>query len=413
MKKPIIMNKYEKVLDYLFNQFPQYQKIGIKAYKANLNNIHQLLDILKNPHKELKCIHVAGTNGKGSVSHLLASVFQEAGYNTGLFSSPHLVDFRERIKINGKLISKQDVINFVNNNKDNFQALKPSFFEWTTALAFYYFSKNKTDINIIETGLGGRLDSTNVINPVLSIITTINYDHQNILGTTLNEIAKEKAGIIKRNIPIIIGKQINEGIKDIKRIANKQNSKLFIAKNTDAKSSLLGNYQKYNIQIVSTAFDLLKDNYKLKNKHLKDGLINIAKNTNFKGRWEVLQKEPLVICDIGHNIQAMNLIVKQLEKLSYKNGIFILGISDDKDIEDIIKILPKNMKYFLTQANNPRAMKVNNLYEKMEKFSNKIKFKSPELAYQTAIENSKNEDLIFIGGSAFIVADILRNRQFK
>ena len=403
------MNKYEIVLNYLFNQFPQYQKQGIKAYKANLNNIHQLLDLLSKPHEELKCIHVAGTNGKGSVSHLLASVFQQAGYKTGIFSSPHLVDFRERIKINGHLISKKDVISFVNNNKDSFQSIKPSFFEWTTALAFYYFNKNKTDINIIETGLGGRLDSTNVINPVLSIITTISYDHQNILGSSLNEIAKEKAGIIKKNTPIIIGKQIKEEKTEIQKIADKKNAKLFIAKNTDAKSSLAGSYQKYNIQIVSTAFDLLKEKYILINKHLNNGLMNVSRNTNFRGRWEIIQEKPLVICDIGHNLQAMKFIVNQLKKLSHKNGIFIFGVSNDKDIQNIIQILPINMKYFLTQANNPRAMKLNTLNKQMDKFPNKTTFSSPKQAYQTAIENSKKEDFIFIGGSAFIVAEILEN----
>jgi len=403
------MNKYEIVLNYLFNQFPQYQKQGIKAYKANLNNIHQLLDLLSKPHEELKCIHVAGTNGKGSVSHLLASVFQQAGYKTGIFSSPHLVDFRERIKINGHLISKKDVISFVNNNKDSFQSIKPSFFEWTTALAFYYFNKNKTDINIIETGLGGRLDSTNVINPILSIITTISYDHQNILGSTLNEIAKEKAGIIKKKVPVILGKQIKEEKIEIKKIADKKHAKLFIAKNTDAKSSLAGSYQKYNIQIVSTAFDILKEEYNLNKKHLNKGLMNVSNNTNFKGRWEIIKEEPLVICDIGHNFQAMKFIVNQLQELSHRNGIFIFGVSNDKDIEDIIKILPKNIKYFLTQANNPRAMKLNTLYKQMDSFSNKTKFKNPEQAYKTAIEISKKDDYIFIGGSAFIVADILKN----
>ena len=403
------MNKYEIVLNYLFNQFPQYQKQGIKAYKANLNNIHQLLDLLSKPHEELKCIHVAGTNGKGSVSHLLASVFQQAGYKTGIFSSPHLVDFRERIKINGHLISKKDVISFVNNNKDSFQSIKPSFFEWTTALAFYYFNKNKTDINIIETGLGGRLDSTNVINPILSIITTISYDHQNILGSTLNEIAKEKAGIIKKKVPVILGKQIKEEKIEIKKIADKKHAKLFIAKNTDAKSSLAGSYQKYNIQIVSTAFDILKEEYNLTKKHLNKGLMNVSNNTNLKGRWEIIKEEPLVICDIGHNFQAMKFIVNQLQELSHRNGIFIFGVSNDKDIEDIIKILPKNIKYFLTQANNPRAMKLNTLYKQMDSFSNKTKFKNPEQAYKTAIEISKKDDYIFIGGSAFIVADILKN----
>ena len=403
------MNEYKTILDYLFNQFPQYQKQGKKAYKANLNNIYQLLEILNNPHKKLKCIHVAGTNGKGSVSHLLASVFQEAGYRTGIFSSPHLVDFRERIKINGQLISKQDVISFVNNNKDNFQPIKPSFFEWSTALAFYYFNKNKTDINIIETGLGGRLDSTNVINPILSIITTISYDHQNILGSTLNEIAKEKAGIIKKKVPVILGKQIKEEKIEIKKIADKKHAKLFIAKNTDAKSSLAGSYQKYNIQIVSTAFDILKEEYNLTKKHLNKGLMNVSNNTNLKGRWEIIKEEPLVICDIGHNFQAMKFIVNQLQELSHRNGIFIFGVSNDKDIEDIIKILPKNIKYFLTQANNPRAMKLNTLYKQMDSFSNKTKFKNPEQAYKTAIEISKKDDYIFIGGSAFIVADILKN----
>ena len=401
------MNDYREIINYLYHQFPQYQQLGKQAYKADLSNITELCKKLDDPHINLPCIHIAGTNGKGSVAHMLSSIFQEAGYQTGIYTSPHLIDFRERIKINGALIPKEFVIEFVNQNKTAFEKVGASFFEWTTALAFYYFKKQKTDINIIETGLGGRLDSTNIINPYLSVITSIGLDHQNILGNTLAEISREKAGIIKNNTPVVLGPQIKGHLSIFKEIAKTKNAPLIFADNIKIETDLQGNHQQHNGSTVFTAYHTLKNKFSLTTDHFKKGLKNVIKNTGLRGRWEVLSEWPLTIADIGHNKQAFEFISQKLNKTNFDKGYFVLGISDDKDIESIIGILPKKMKYILTQPKNPRAKNVHELKKTMDKFNIDAVFENSIEAYKHVKSVAEKDDLIFIGGSAFLVADIL------
>jgi len=401
------MNNYKETVNYLFHQFPQYQQLGKKAYKADLSNITALCKLLNDPHKQLPCIHIAGTNGKGSVAHMLASIFQEAGYQTGIYTSPHLIDFRERIKINGALIPEEFVIDFVNKNKTDFEKIGASFFEWTTALAFYYFKNQKTDINIIETGLGGRLDSTNIIHPQLSIITTIGLDHQNILGNKLEEIAREKAGIIKENTPVVLGPQVTGNLSVFMEIANTKNAPLLYTNNVKIETDLIGSHQHYNGSAVFTAYQAIKTKYNLTTDHFKTGLKNVFQNTGIRGRWEILNQSPLTIADIGHNQQAFEFISKKLNNTTFNKGYFVIGFSDDKDITSIINKLPKNMNYIITQPNNLRAKKVNQLKEQMNSLSIDSVFENSVEAYIYAKSIAKKEDLIFIGGSAFLVADIV------
>ena len=401
------MDDYKEIINYLFNQFPQYQQLGKQAYKADLSNITALCKLLNDPHKDLPCIHIAGTNGKGSVAHMLASIFQEAGYQTGIYTSPHLIDFRERIKINGELITKEFVIDFVNKNKTDFKKIGASFFEWTTALAFYYFKNKNTDINIIETGLGGRLDSTNIIHPQLSIITTIGLDHQNILGNTLEEIAWEKAGIIKNNTPVVLGPQVTGHLSEFMDIAKTKNAPLLYTNNVKIETDLIGNHQQYNGSTVFNAYQALKTIYNLTTDHFKTGLKNVVQNTGIRGRWEILNESPHTIADIGHNQQAFEFISKKLNTTTFNKGYFVIGFSDDKDIGSIINLLPKNMNYIITQPNNPRAKSVIELKNIMGGLSIDSVFENSIEAYKHARSVAQKEDLIFIGGSAFLVADIL------
>jgi len=404
------MSKYQDVLDYLFNQFPQYQKVGKKAYKADLTNITSLCNLIGNPQKNLKCVHLAGTNGKGSTAHMLAAILQQAKYKVGIFTSPHLTDFRERIKINGVLIPKKTVIEFVNNYKAAFEKEKPSFFEWTTALTFYYFKQQKVDIAIIETGLGGRLDSTNIISPLLSIITTIDKDHQHILGDTIEEIAFEKAGIIKENIPVVLGQQINsKALNEITKVAENKNSRVYVADRSNLKSDLKGSYQQYNCDIACKAISLLKNQFKITAHDLKAGLLSVSKSTQLRGRWEIINKEPLVIADIGHNLQAFKMIADELKTHSNKNIFFILGISDDKNIAQMLSVLPKDINYIVTQPSTARAISTNELKNKMKNFNSVLEIQGSNNAFISAKELANSDDLIFIGGSAFLVAEILQD----
>ena len=401
------MDDYKEIINFLYHQFPQYQQLGEKAYKKDLSNIRTLCNVLGDPHKDLPCIHIAGTNGKGSVAHMLASIFQEAGYQTGIYTSPHLIDFRERIKINGELIPKEFVIDFVNKNKTAFKKIGASFFEWTTALAFYYFKNKNTDINIIETGLGGRLDSTNIIHPQLSIITTIGLDHQNILGNTLKEIAREKAGIIKNNTPVVLGPQITGHLSVFMEIAHAKSASLLYTENIKIETDLIGSHQQHNGSTVFTAYQALKNKFNLTTAHFKNGLNNVIKNTSIRGRWEILNESPLTIADIGHNQQAFEFISKKLNTTTFNKGYFVIGFSDDKDIGSIINLLPKNMNYIITQPNNPRAKSVIELKNIMGGLSIDSVFENSVEAYTHVKSIAKKEDLIFIGGSAFLVADIL------
>ena len=398
---------YKDTLNYLFLQLPMYQRTGVAAYKKDIGNIIKACDFLNNPQEKFKSIHIAGTNGKGSTAHLLSSVLQEAGYKTGLYTSPHLVDFRERIKINGKKISEKNVVDFVNINKENFETINMSFFEYTVAMAFYEFEKEKVDIAIIETGLGGRLDSTNIVNPLLSIITNIGYDHMNLLGDSLEEIAFEKAGIIKENTPVLIGKKQQEIDHVFKKQANKKNASLTYAKRFDNQfSEEIPDYQKENINTVISAIDML--NWNISNEEINSGIKNVKINTGLRGRWEVLSTKPKIVCDTGHNIDGINQVINYLEKIKYGKLHFVFGTVNDKKLDSILNILPKDGIYYFCKAKIDRALDANKLKSLCE--SKNIfgeSYSSVTSALNAAKKNSENEDLILIGGSTFVVAEVL------
>ena len=398
---------YKDTLNYLFSQLPMYQRTGAAAYKKDIGNIIKACNFLNNPQEKFKSIHIAGTNGKGSTAHLLSSVLQEAGYKTGLYTSPHLVDFRERIKINGKKISEKNVVDFVNSNKENFETINMSFFEYTVAMAFYEFEKEKVDIAIIETGLGGRLDSTNIVNPLLSIITNIGYDHMNLLGDSLEEIAFEKAGIIKENTPVLIGKKQQEIDHVFKKQANKKNASLTYAKRFDNQFfEEIPDYQKENINTVISAIDVL--NWNISNEEINSGIKNVKINTGLRGRWEVLSTEPKIVCDTGHNIDGINQVINHLEKIKYGKLHFVFGTVNDKKLDSILNILPKDGIYYFCKAKIDRALDANKLKSLCE--SKNIfgeSYSSVTSALNAAKKNSENEDLILIGGSTFVVAEVL------
>ena len=401
---------YRDTLDYLFSQLPMYQRSGAAAYKEDIGNIIKACDILKDPHKKFKSIHIAGTNGKGSTAHMLASILQESGFKTGLYTSPHLKDFRERIKINGKMISKNQVINFVKKNKTEFEKINMSFFEYTVAMAFDYFAESQVDIAIIETGLGGRLDSTNIISPELSIITNIGYDHTNLLGSKLEQIAKEKAGIIKEKTPVVIGRKQEEIINDIfKKTAYNKKSKIYFSDNNNNNNiscDLKGEYQNENINTTIKAIEVL--NWDIDNKTINKGLKNVIKNTGLYGRWQIISKKPYIICDTGHNQDGIKNITAQLKKINFNNLHFIFGTVKDKNIIDIIKLLPKEAMYYFCAANIDRAFNASKLQDiSLELNLQGNAYNSVKDAYNNAISNYKKDDLIFIGGSTFVVAEIL------
>ena len=400
---------YQQTLDYLFSRLPMYQRDGLVAYKADIGNIVAASKTLKDPHKKFKSIHIAGTNGKGSVSHMLASIFQEAGYKVGLYTSPHLKDFRERIKLSGKMIAKSEVIQFVSKNKTAFEKIDLSFFEFTVALAFHYFAYQKVDIAIIETGLGGRLDSTNIINPELSIITNIGLDHTNLLGDTIQKIAKEKAGIIKSNTPIIIGRN-QEEIKPIfQNIANEKKAPLKYATAHNFTADVKGNYQKENINTVVTAIsEIQKQGWKITDENIKDGLLNTIKNTGLLGRWQILGQNPLIICDTGHNEDGIKVVFNQLKQTPHKNLHVVFGAVNDKDLDSILNLLPKDAKYYFCKPNILRGLDENILKEIANKKEIKgDSYSSVKTALARAKKQAQLEDLIFIGGSTFMVAEVV------
>lgn len=426
---------YADTTNWMFNKFPMYQKIGAAAYKPDLGNIKKLLDFLGNPQNSFKTVHVAGTNGKGTVSHTLASIFQECGYKTGLYTSPHLRDFRERIRINGLMIPEQNVIDFIGNNKKKFEEMQLSFFEMATGMAFDYFAKEKVDIAIIEVGLGGRLDSTNVINPELSVITNISLDHVNMLGNTLAEIAVEKAGIIKPNTPVVIGETQSETKDVFIKKAQECNAPIYFAdqiidcekihiesldyqkfdiwKNNElyieaVEFPLLGFYQKKNLATVICAIEILKDKFKIDMKDVINGLEFVVKNTNLMGRWQILCRQPLVIADTGHNVGGIKEIVMQLSDMSFRKLHFVLGCVNDKDIDGILHLLPQYADYYFCKADIPRGLDANVLAAKA--FGVGLHgnvYESVQQAYNSAINNAHFEDVVFIGGSNFTVAEVI------
>lgn len=402
--------QYQEAVEWLFVQAPNYQIDGQKAYKPGLGNITRLCAFFDNPQDKIKCIHIGGTNGKGSTSNMLSSVLQEAGYKTGLYNSPHLIDFTERIKVNGKNCDKEFVYNFILKLKKLPEDILPSFFEFTTIMAFEYFAQQKVDIAIIEVGLGGRLDSTNIIKPLVAAITNVQLDHQNILGDTIEEIAFEKAGIIKANTPIIFGDN-NETVKNIiKDKAVKENAPFIDATvlKTELKSDLKGNYQNKNIKVVlSLIEELRKLNYSVSNKNIETGLLNVHQNTGFIGRWFEFSQNPLTICDTAHNQAGLESVFEQLNSIEkYKH--VVLGFVNDKKIDDVIGLLPQNSQFYFAKPSINRGRPPQD-YEDLlinSKINYKI-FDSVQEAYLSAKQECTNEEMIFIGGSNFVVGDFL------
>ena len=404
------MSSYKETLDYLFGKLPMYQRKGEVAYKVDIGNIVSACEQLDNPHQKFRSIHIAGTNGKGSTAHMLASILQEAGYKTGLYTSPHLKNFRERIKINGKMIEKNMVVDFVKEKNYVIEKLDMSFFEMTVAMAFDYFAKEDIDIAIVETGLGGRLDSTNIISPELSIITNISYDHRNLLGNSIKEIAKEKAGIIKKSVPVIIGRNQNEIKQTFIDKAKENDTNIQFAKDKECYSTdLKGLYQKENIATTITAIKKLNNlGWKISEKNIHKGLAKVITNTGIMGRWQTLSKNPLIICDIGHNEDGIKQICKQIENEDYKHLHFVFGVVNDKSIDNILELLPNNATFYFCKADIPRAMDAQLLMEKAKNFQlfGKV-YNCVSDALINAKRYAKKEDFIFIGGSTFVVAEIL------
>lgn len=432
----LFMN-YKQTINFLYQNLPMYQNIGQHAYKSDLSNIIKLCALLGNPQDNLRFIHIGGTNGKGSVSHICASIFQEAKYKTGLYTSPHLFDFRERIRVNGKCIEKKCVVEFITTYKQAITEINPSFFEITVALALYYFKKSQVDVAIIEVGLGGRLDSTNIITPLLSCITNIGLDHTNILGDTKEKIAKEKAGIIKKDTPIIIGESdantnaifLDEAKRNASSLifADKtysikpkdetkwyENFSLTKNKNIDIcnlKSALIGNYQQKNI---CTIYAIIQESLtffpNINHKAIRNGLKNVIKNTHFRGRWEKIQHKPLVVTDTAHNAHGVQETIKQLFSLPIADIHIVWGMVSDKDIESIISILPIQAHYYLCSPNIARAMPVEQLQTYFGSHNYSC-YKDVKSAYSAAYEKCTKEGGIYVGGSTFVVADFLSKKK--
>lgn len=428
---------YQQTLQYLYSQLPMFQRQGRPAFKADLSISIALDNYFGNPHTSFKSIHIAGTNGKGSVAHLLASVCQKAGYKTGLYTSPHLKDFRERIKINGKMISKQEVIDFVAQHSRIFEQLRPSFFEMSVALAFLCFARHKVDMAIVETGMGGRLDSTNIITPVLSVITNISYDHTQFLGTSLPEIAAEKAGIIKPEIPVVVGKRQTETENVFTEKAAQQNAPIFRSDDffciageksdkqnlTDRKYTiknikdnrlfdltidLSGNYQRENVLTALTAIKVLKEKkiLRIDEKHIVSGMADCRKTTGLNGRWQILSQKPLMVADTAHNAEGIQYVMKQISETPHNDLHIIFGAVNDKNIDKLFALLPQNAFYYFTKADIPRAMNEKELQQSARRFGlTGNAYKTVKQAIEAANMRAGDKDMIFIGGSTFVVAE--------
>ncbi|MDR0798607.1 MAG: bifunctional folylpolyglutamate synthase/dihydrofolate synthase [Dysgonamonadaceae bacterium] len=425
---------YEEAIDYLYSSVPMFHRQGSAAYKEGMENSFCIDAHLNHPHQKYRTIHVAGTNGKGSVSHLLASILQEAGYRVGLYTSPHLLDFRERIKINGEMIDQTFVANFITEHKSFFESLQPSFFELTTGMAFAYFEKERVDVAVIETGLGGRLDCTNVIMPVLSIITNISFDHTNLLGNTLVEIAREKAGIIKAGVPVVVGEAEGEvlnffkDLKDFKVFAQERNpilsAKLLPSgywefdthKYPELICELGGYAQEKNAATVLCAIQILQTlplsifhfPFSIPPKAVYKGFRYVVENTGLLGRWQIIQYRPKIVLDTGHNVGGISYIIKQLQAEHYDRLHIVFGMVNDKDISSVLALLPKEARYYFTNASIPRALKADSLAEQARKFGLQGEiFPTVEAAFSSAKQNASEKDFIFVGGSTFVVAEAL------
>ncbi len=432
------MKNYPEVLDFLYSQLPMFQRTGPAAYKNNLDNTIRLDEMFNHPHHSFKTIHVAGTNGKGSVSHMLASVLQEAGYKTGLYTSPHLKDFRERIRVNGEMISEEAVVEFTEKYriKNEIEMLEPSFFELTVTMAFDYFRAMQVDVAVIEVGLGGRLDSTNIITPEVSVITNISFDHMSLLGNSLPEIAAEKAGIIKYGIPVVIGETSPETSPTFEQFAKRMIASIEFAdrnyhsdysmQTIDGKQSLnirksellmypdlqldlLGIYQRHNVPTVLQTIDVLNEkNWNLSEDNIRCGLENCVDNTGLMGRWQIIGHNPLTICDTGHNPAGIKLVVEQIKQTPYRELHMIIGLVNDKDQDEVLSLLPADARYYFTKASIPRATQPEELAEKAAKFRLQgNSYQTVPQALFAAKDNAGKNDLIFIGGSTFVVAEVL------
>lgn len=425
---------YQEATTYLFTAAPLFQNIGAGAYKEGLSNTHLLDEHYGHPHEKFRTIHVGGTNGKGSTSHTLAAILQSQGYRVGLYTSPHLVDFRERIRVNGVMIPEKRVISFVEQERSLFEPLHPSFFELATALAFQYFAEQKVDVAVIEVGLGGRLDCTNIIHPDLSIITNISFDHIQFLGNTLPKIASEKAGIIKQGVPAIIGEAGEEDVRTVfEQEAEKVGTRLIFAEEEkelisytysptqgytyqtktygELHGQLSGFCQEKNTRTILAAVnELNKISYGISTASVAKGMSQVCQLTGLMGRWQTISTNPLTICDTGHNVGGMQYITKQLKETPHQRLHIIIGMVNDKDVNTVLSMLPKDAVYYFTQASVKRAMPVEEFAQKAEKHDlHGNSYANVELAYRAAKQNAEKNDLIFVGGSTFIVADMLNN----
>jgi len=430
--------EYDQTLEFLYSRLPAYHRIGKAAYKNDLYNSLALDNYLRQPHSAYKTIHVAGTNGKGSVSHMIASILMEAGFKTGLYTSPHLKDFRERIKVNGSMIPKKSVIRFVGRISTYIDSIKPSFFEMTVAMAFDYFAEARVDFAVIEAGLGGRLDSTNIISPILSVITNVGHDHMDLLGNTLEEIASEKAGIIKKKTPVVIGESVDKTIDIFIARAVEADSEILFAdqhyfcqiehstsipgkriyqvrenssgKTFEGKTSLTGDYQLKNIQTVFGALRFLRDVADITDKAIRDGIRKVRGNTGLMGRWQIIGRKPLVICDTGHNREGLEYVLNQLHRIPKKRLHIVLGFVSEKDRSSLLPLFPSSATYYFTKASVPRALDENILMAEAARWNLTGEcYPDVESAVKSARNRASENDLIFIGGSTFIVADALLN----
>lgn len=425
---------YQALLEEIFHAYPMYHKVGSSAYKEGLENIEALLKIVGNPEKKLKAIHIAGTNGKGSVAHLMSSYCQERHLRTGLFTSPHLVDFRERIRIDGEMVSEEQILEFFKLYKPQIDELQPSFFEITTALAFWHFATQKVDIAVIEVGLGGRLDATNVIRPLLSIITNITLEHTHLLGDSIAKIAMEKGGIIKKETPVIVGEFHPESYPVFTDLADKHNAPLFLAEENytiegdlndctiyDVMGNVMyehvnlplsGEYQRKNLKTVLQAIDVLEELLPYDKDVTVAAIENVIQNTGFTGRWQILRQEPLTICDVGHNVGGLTLTMKQLSALPCRKLRMVFGMVADKDIDNILPLLPKDAKYYVCQANIERALSCEELTTKLRCYNlDATEVGTVEQAIRSANGDAAPDDILFIGGSCFVVGEALGLRQ--
>lgn len=422
---------YQETIEYLFNSTPVFEKVGASAYKEGLYNTEELDRHFDHPHRHFKTIHVAGTNGKGSCSHTLAAILQAEGYKVGLYTSPHLVDFRERIRVNGECIDEQYVVDFVEQERNFFEPLHPSFFELTTALAFKYFAEKKVDIAVIEVGLGGRLDCTNIITPILSIITNISFDHTQFLGDTLAKIAGEKAGIIKPKVPVVIGEATDETRPIFLAKAKAENAPIVFAEDNneilehslennatmhyntvtygELRGELCGEYQYKNTNTVLNAVNILRKLGIVKNKEsVKMGLSNVCETTSLMGRWQTLGTNPLVVCDTGHNVGGWNYLSRQIIQQQCVTKHIVFGMVDDKDIRHVMAMLPKDAVYYFCKATTHRAISEDKVAAIGEEFGLKgTTYANVANAYREACSNAKSDDFVFIGGSSYVVADLL------